>query len=126
MRSERRPSRVEQLNVPTGKPDWTGAEQGEQRAPEVEHAAHGGRCARAGSRTARALGRENGCGRGLSCVVTGKWADAQSSVAACTKALKAQLRRMASNGRAPDQGKGSEGLGSKDELADNHGVAPAL
>src|SRR5262245_53576459 len=32
---ERRPSRVEQLDVPAGKPVWTGAEKGEQRAPEV-------------------------------------------------------------------------------------------
>jgi len=33
---------------------------------------------------------------------------------------------MASNGRAPDQGGGRKAGSSKDELADHHGVAPAL
>lgn len=113
MRSERRPSRVEQLNVPTGKPDWTGAEQGQQRAPEVRP-----RPRRAGVTLGRdpkppepPRGDGNGHERGLSRADAEKWR--RESPELCgrrTKTLKAQLRRMASNGRAPDQGEGSQGL----------------
>ena len=42
-----------------------------------------------------------------------------------TKTLRAQLRRMASNERPLIRAR-LKGRSSKDELADNHGVAPAL
>jgi len=64
--------------------------------------------------------------RGFSCVGTEKWDLLPEFCGPHTRTLKAQLRRMASNGRAPDQGGRSKGRGSKDELADHHGVAPAL
>ena len=64
--------------------------------------------------------------RGFSCVETGKWANAQSSVARTPGRSRLSFRRMASNGRAPDQGVGRKAGSSMDELADHHGVAPAL
>lgn len=107
MRSERRPSRVEQLNVPTGKPDWTGAEQGQQRAPEVRL-----RPRRAGVTLGRdprppepPRGDGNGHERGLSRADAEKWGrEFPELCGRRTKTLQAQLRRMASHGHAPDQG----------------------
>jgi len=127
-RPERRPSRVKRLHVPAGKPDWTGAEcRGATSTGCRVRRARRHDCSQGGIRDRRSPRKRERIWARPQLRGNRSGLNAQSSVTARTKALKARASPQGVERAAPDQGHGRQAESPKDaRSADNHGVAPAL